>query len=430
MNPMARREAPLVHQAVGLRHGVVPSVDLIATTLSDLPGVWHASVPDDRRHPAATPAGGVGWSAEDAKQAAVGEAVERYAAGANPVEGVDASRVPKPRSLQLDGFSLFDSDQRRKHRFPHRELFDRYGAGGGCFAEVHAMVDNSTWWAPRFLVALSGPDGHGLASSSGLAAGSQAGMALLRAIQELVERDALMTVWTHSLPGVPVPLGAGYSGPVAERAGEVLAFDATPDYSPHPVALVCGWLPRRGRRRVAMGAACRATWGEAVDKAFLEWAQGLVFASSVLDVAAPAPLRRPKAVRTFAHHAAYYTMYPKHWDEVPLLRGVKSALAQTDLHRESGHPEGPAPGTAEQLADLVFGLAGHGVRLFYRDLTTCDAAQMGVTVVRVISPDLTPIHAEHAWPFLGGRARHVSWRYPWAPPSCRRVPNRYPHPLG
>jgi ribosomal protein S12 methylthiotransferase accessory factor len=56
-------------------------------------------------------------------------------------------------------------------------------------------------------------------------------------------------------------------------------------------------------------------------------------------------------------------------------------------------------------------------------------AQVGVAVVRVLSPDLTPIGCEHDWPFLGGRAGDLTWRYPGVEP-VGPVPNPSPHPLG
>jgi ribosomal protein S12 methylthiotransferase accessory factor len=69
------------------------------------------------------------------------------------------------------------------------------------------------------------------------------------------------------------------------------------------------------------------------------------------------------------------------------------------------------------------------VRLAYRELTTPEPRTVGLHVMRVLSPDLTPLHADHRWPHLGGRTADVRWRYPWAPTSTI-YPSAHPHPLG
>lgn len=201
-----------------------------------------------------------------------------------------------------------------------------------------------------------------------------------------------------------------------------MALDATPAYSPHAVALVAGEVPRRGRRRIALGAACRASWDEALDKAFLEWCQGVLFAGTYLEHHPDLRIAGPADVHTFEHHAAYYTLHPRRWEELPFLKGETIGAPEPSAAASHG------PGT--QLAELVTALTDAGVRLFWRDLTTVDVAHVGVRVVRALSPDLTPIHCDEAWPHLGDRTADLGWRYPWATGSDLDFPNPAPHPLG
>ncbi|MEJ7845176.1 MAG: YcaO-like family protein [Acidimicrobiales bacterium] len=403
-------EALLAH-AVGARHGVAHDVQLLATARCDVDGVWHAGVaerPDAAGRPVGPPAGGVGWTPQAARDAAVGEAVERYAAAVCPLPATDTGAP----ALPVEAWSLFSDAQRSSAGFPYGAAYDR-----GALTRAWSLSDNSPWLVPRPLVGLSDPTGHGFATSSGLAAAPSRPHAALRATQEVVERDALMTTWNHGVAGRRVRLGEPYEALVGRLGGEVVAIDATPGYSPHPVALVCGWVPRRGRRRIALGAACRATWAEAADKAFLEFTQGVLFAGLWCAARPGLAYRRPSDVVTFEDHAAYYTAHPDRWDQVPLLGGAGAP----------GPPPMDGPATLE---GLVGALGAAGVRLFYRDLTGPDVAQLGLAVVRVLSPDLTPIHCAHDWPFLGGRAADLAWRYPWASPATRRWPSPFPHPLG
>ena len=408
----------LLALAVGPRLGLVPAVHDVPTTLCDVAGVFHAVAPRSGGGAWANPSGGVGWTAAAARRAATGEALERYAAAVAPLPAVPR---PADRVVDLDQFSIYRAAQRRAPRFPHARLFDDHDAGGGTFTDV-VDVDGLRWWVPRFRVGLSDPAGHGLSTSSGLAAGSGPVVARLRATQELVERDALMATWLHGVPGRRAPVPSRLAELVAERAGHVVVVDATPAFSPHAVALVGGDVPRRGRRRIALGAACRASWAEAVDKAFLEWCQGLLFAGVYLDANPDLRLRRPADVTTFEHHAAYYTLHPEQWDELPLLRG-------SDVAAPASSPVADL-GPSEQLAELVAGLSAGGVRLLWRDLTTPDTRQIGVHVVRALAPDLTPIHCEEAWPHLGGRTADLAWRYPDAVGLGARFPSSAPHPLG
>jgi ribosomal protein S12 methylthiotransferase accessory factor len=230
-----------------------------------------------------------------------------------------------------------------------------------------------------------------------------------------------MTTWLHGLPGQQRPLGERRLAPVLERGGQVVCVDATPAYSAFPVAVVAGALPVRGRPRIALGAACRARWEDAVEKAYLEWAQGTVYAGHIVRERPTLRFANYADVTSFEDHAAYYTVQPEQWPAVPLPHGAPAPGAPVEA-------QGATP--AAQLAEALARLREHGVRVYYRDLTTIELRQLGLTCVRVLSPDLTPIHCDQRWPFLGGRAADALWRYPWARDCPRMFPNPLPHPLG
>ncbi len=413
----------LLRRAVNFRHGIVPSVHALPTTMADLAGVWHASATRPGTGAHAPPAGGVGWTRDAAERAAIGEALERYAAAAADLP--EPARCPATDGvLSLDDFSFFTPAQKAAPGFPHAEAFAQplpsttvWSLGG----------TSRTWQVPALLVGLGGaavgPIGHGMSTSSGLAAATSISMALLRATQEVVERDALMTAWGHSLPGHHVALPEPYAGLVADRCGSALAVDITPAWSPHPVAIVCGHTPMRGRRRIAMGVACRSTWEGAVDKAFLEWCQGVLFAGVFVGSRPGLRYPRPSDVRTFEDHAAHYTVHPDRWDGVPLLTPAPGSGRPRALGSLGEDPRA-------ELDSLTGALSDAGVRLLWRELTTPDLRQIGISVVRVLSPDLTPIHFDTEWPFLGGRAADVAWRYPDLAACAGPFPNPNPHPLG
>jgi ribosomal protein S12 methylthiotransferase accessory factor len=393
----------------GVRHGLVLPPQEVPRTFAEPGGIVNIAVPERAADGWRSVAGGIARTRQQAEEAAVGEALERYAAHVCELPCRTRAEVGCAPLLDLEEFSLYAESQRRRADFPHRALYEAERT----YTNAFDLAGNRETWVPFELVGLSW-EGAGVATSSGLAAGPTPLDAVLRAVQELVERDALMVTWLHGVPGRQVELGPAYAGEVAALGGEVVCVDATPAYSPHPVALVAGWLPLRGVPRYSLGAACRATWAAAAEKAYLEWLQGVAFVGYYRDFHPVARLRSPADVKTFDDHAVYYSLRPEQWPRIPLLQGELT----------SAPPDGPA-----SLEALAAALAAAGIRVFYRELTTSDVRQAGAFVVRAVSPDLAPIHCDEQWPFLGGSVSDVRRRYLWAPSSLP-FPSPYPHPLG
>ncbi|NNE10758.1 MAG: hypothetical protein HKN41_00760, partial [Ilumatobacter sp.] len=378
-------------RACGSRHPMVDTPVLVPATAADPVDVVHASVARFDA-PARSAGGGAARSAADARTAAVAEALERYAASTATVPIRRASEVAPGRRTRLADVTLHSEQQRRSDDFPHADAYpdDEY------LGQVFRLDTNEEHWVPAALVSLT--DDHGaLATSSGLAAATTVTTALLRGLQELVERDAFVSTWLHGLGGREVATPE-VGRELHRLGGEMRVFDITPHWSPHPVALVTGTAPLSGAPRHSLGVACRASWPAAVEKAALECCQGIVFVGHELG-------RRPHlvgisadGVHGFDEHAIFYTANPAAWAELPLFRRATVAPTPPDA------PPAVADDAdeAERLGELVGRLSAAGVAAFYRELTTVDCNQLGLRVVRVVAPALTPLHHDHRWPFLGG----------------------------
>ncbi len=396
----------LLDSAIGRRHGILPEPVAIDATPADLPDISNWSVGRFELDAEWTVAGGgVGWTREQARAAAIAEALERYAAVEYPLPIVDG----RHRRLALDRFTLFDQAQRSHPAFPHRAAFENPS-----YTDAFTVTGQEPVEVPAALVGLT--DSHGaLPTSSGLAAGATPAGALLRALQELIERDALMAIWLHGVVPGRVELPAHYTEPVAERGGWVVAFEITPIYSPHPVAMVVGSVPLHGRPRLSLGSACRSSWASAADKAYLEWTQGVMFAGYRLQTEPDLWFPAPDDVRTFDDHAVYYTVHPDRWQELPFVAEAGELV------------EPPAPSSDDPI-ELARSLEDSGFHMLYRDLTLPDLRHINLTVVRVLSPDLTPIHADHRLRHLGGTTPDLARRFPNA--ASHGFPSPHPHPLG
>lgn len=402
----------LLDLAVGWRSGTGVAVGPLHLGPAD-PDLaqWSAS-----EHPGETgaPCGGAGRTADDARRAALGELLERAGAGVNPLPALPRRQVPPgERVVALDEFRVHSRAQRAAAGFPFAAAYadDR-------FVRFHDLSDNTAVWVPAALVELNHSP-HSLATSSGLAAAPGSLSAVLRATQELVERDALMTTWLFGVAARRVRPPAFVDDLAGPLRAEVAVLDLTPAYSPHPVAAVAGSAPSGGRSRAGVGVACRSSWADAVEKALLEWAQAVTFAGITTAADQPGIHPGPGSVTSFEEHARYYTRRPDEWAALPWRTGP---LVEPP-------PAAPSGTDAEQLELLVRHLRQHGVELFYRDLTVVDVAACGVRAARVVSPRVSLIHGDHNWPFLALEPDRASRLYPGLPVRST-FPSRFPHPLG
>lgn len=367
----------LLGRSVSWRQGVTLAVNAVPGCAAD-PPIANWAVRSRPVEDVST-SGGAGWTDEAARLAALGEAIERYAPQTTHLPTRDAAEVPDGEPVVTDF------------------VLPRGASLGSAFSPVWSLRTNQRAWVPTALLGSA----QAMTTSSGLAADPDPHRALLRALQELVERDALMRVWAEgtALPQRPMPdrLREFFTG------SDAVVLDATPAHSPHPVAIVAGNLPLAGRPRNAVGLACRADWESAVDKAALEWAQSVVFAGVSTAQDQPGATFRAEDVHTFDDHARFYTRRPDLWARLPWFGGTLA-----DQPRRQSPPEGDAA----QLQHLVTALEDAGHQCFYFSFDTPDVRGCGMRAVRVLATGLVPIHADHAHPAL------PSW------PADR------PHPLG
>jgi ribosomal protein S12 methylthiotransferase accessory factor len=426
----------LLQGAARARCGLVRPAQPIDANACDWSGplfegrrVHNAATPADPANPWQGVSGAVALDAEGAADGAVAEALERLAAAQAGLEVRRRDALMPAQRLDESAFALFSAHQRATPGFPWpmRERDD------DLFAAVHALDDNREAWVPQELVGLGPRSGQARlpSTSSGLAAWRDgrdgAWLALLRAAQELLERDALAVTWLNGVAGRRIALPAHWHAHASARGGELQAFDLTQHWNPHPVIAVAGGIPFEGRPRHVLGIACRADPHEALHKALLEWQQALTFAAHLCGRDSDRLPREPAALRSFDEHAAFYTLRPELWPQLPLLREAGASTLPLTFPLPTFRPA--APRAIAELDLLRRRLGSAGIALYYRELTTADVAAAGLRVMRVLSPQLSGLHADERAPFLGGRCRDVAWRYPGVPHGGE-FPNPFPHPLG
>ena len=405
-----------MHQAVGQRHGMVLPPQRAPLSMADA-DIVHYGVPRRIDSPWESASGGVARRERDARLAAIGETVERAASGLVQLPMSPRRDIPPDERIDAEDFALFTPDQRAQPGFPHGSIYDP-----DCpYLEVFSLVDNSPVWVPQPFVSLQDPHRTGAPNSSGLAAGPDPHAALLRGVQELIERDALMTTWLHGLPGHAITPPSPLVSEVAKLSGEFTVLDLTPAYSPFPVAAVMGGIPKRGVWRYSLGVACKHDRDSAVNKAYLEWNQGVLFAGVYGELADVSRIQKDTELHSFDEHAMYYTLYPELWPKLPILQEKNAPYAPSRR---------TAPEDPRRALDAVRkALVDAGIRVYYREVSTIDAIQAGLRVVKALSPDMALIHSHDAWPFVHKVDGMVESRYPGRGAESQ-FPNLKPHPLG
>lgn len=385
--------------------------------MSDIKSIVHIGVPSSITKPWQSATGGVGRDEESARLAAIGEAIERYCAAIAEPELKTKKSIPRQQRIDAEEWCLFTRSQRDDQSFPFGQIYSNQCL----YTNAFDLQDNKEVWIPHPFVVLRDDYQTGIPTSSGLAAGSSFDNALLRAIQELIERDALMMTWLHSVPARAVKPAQKYMNEVGNVNGQMWVFDLTPIYSPFPVIAVAGGIPKRGKLRYSLGVACRETWDDALEKAYLEWNQGILFAGIYSAYVDTSQITNPYKLKSFDEHAVYYTLYPEQWPDLSMFQKIDK-LYQPSIY-------GQYSSTKESLKRVREALRKSGIRMYHRDLTTVDADQLGVRVVRATSPDLASIFGHQEWPLIGNLENKLQSRYPWA--SHKLVfPNKMPHPLG
>ncbi len=410
----------LLEQCCNFRCGIILPYQKIPNNFCDISNVYNYSIPEDTIETWKTASGSLNFDENKAIMGAIGEALERYSGAVCMFDIKSYFELKNEKNiLHYKDFSLFSDEQYKDTNF----LWKRPKEEQQYFGEVYSLYDNTKWYVPQELIGLGSKiqDACIPSTSTGIAAHTNKFEAMYSALLEVLERDALTTYWLHSIGGREISLEEKYKKEVLAKKGQIFCFDITQDWNPFPVVAVCGYLLVNNKKRISMGVACRENYQKAIEKAYLEWIQGCIFAG-YYDEYHDINLDNYKDVNNFDLHAVYYTKHPEKWTKVPLIK-YRSPYQYVEKNNNLKNKD-----VKYKLEFLLKKLKNENIRLFYKDISTSDVKDVGVTVIRVLSPDLSLLHGDENEMFLGGKTKEATWRYKHL--KARKFPNRYPHPLG
>ena len=335
------------------------------------------------------PAGwGKGLTISGAVLSAVGEAIERYSASI-----VDPEKIVWKRPDELEGdvlhprdLSLYSDEQYNRDDFP----FVRFDSSIPHPWVLGSWLNNAKpVWLPALFVFLF-IEIHreqliAQGTSNGLAASSSKDDAALRAILELVERDAFMSTWLTASQTQRLQLDDTLDPLLRTVLEGIEVLGATVEVYRLPGSVIgttvlCLALGDGDQYPgVTFGLGCDLDPRVALRQAVLELGQTGPYLRRMMRSGVLKPAEDPTGVREMLDHAAYY--FPK--ERASAFDYLRSQEI-ISLREFNSVPK-------RSLEDCAAALDEAGVRVVLVDVTSADVATGPFSVMRAVSPDLQPI---------------------------------------
>ena len=378
--------------------------------------------------------GGAGLTREQARGAALGEALERYCASVyfsdelvlashRELAGDGSRRALSPQELRL-----FDPRQRDEIRYDWFE-----GGTRICWTEGFSLTHREPVLVPASLVYIPyfpfgrdrGERSIGPSISTGQACGADHRQATLRGLCEVVERDAFTISWLQRLPGRAIRLDSSpaLSRLFSERFDRPhLDFTLLQLQTDIEIACVFCLIVDSSATPalVATGGAASLDPEEAVRKALVEAVQTRQWAKFLGNQPRPVLVEPDwSGVDDFERHVFVYA-YCDMLDAVEFLRSATDSVDIAELPRAE-----PGADPLEQARERVEAV---GAEVLVVDLTTADVAACGYSVVKVIVPSAQQLEGDHSHRLLGSPRLYELPRKLGSTPCGYEQLNPFPHP--
>lgn len=350
--------------------------------------------------------GGIARSMEDARNAAIGEAIERYCLSI--VGEDDLTRGAADESSRVDPSRFHNhpgelNDETEYYWTPVRDIHnDREVSVPAQF--VYCPVDA----AERYI---RNPITTGAAAHCSYRAAIKAGLL------EVIEREAFMINYLHKLPNRRIPQSVIEQTPAADIVSNLESsklkthfIKMTLDLPVHIVLCIC-WDEALGFPTVGMDAGFE--FGETIEDALLEAYHAHPWQ------------RRIDAINHNIEDIINIRTRAEFWKAKKNdTRGIEHWL-----EADSGQFQQDA--TVETVMQLIETLEDRDIDIYVRDLTTENIKDQGFRAVRVISPEIHPLYLDERFKYtVGNRLYEVPEALGFDVASAANTElNPVPHPF-
>lgn len=367
----------------------------------------------------------------EARIKAIAEGLERYACCV-----YHDSQFIQASAAELGGAALdlesIASCSEKELAHPHCPLTKARNDVPLRWVQGLSLADGQPIWLPAVMVYMHIPyqsehERFWFPISTGCAAHRSYEEALLGAICEVIERDAISLTWLQrlSLPRLELDsldsrlLETSSKIQQSSTALETLVFNATTDLG-IPVIYMLQFSPENA----CLASLVMCTAGldplQCVIKALTE--------ASASRLALQAHLEKqvsPKSPDEFLDvmDGASYMAHPSRIEAFDFLRESTNRQILSSLPvLATGNP-------AQDLQHVIHHLLAQGLHLFAVDLTTDEARRAGMVVVRVIIPELQPLSFSYRARFLGHPRLYDAPRKMGLPVASEADLNPWPQPF-
>jgi ribosomal protein S12 methylthiotransferase accessory factor len=373
-----------------------PRIHISSSVLASLGQVSEINVPGHQ--------GAAGFTRDEARVGAVGEALERYCSATWDWDALIFANEEELREkgipVGMDKFSLYSEEVLSDPRLP----LERWSSKKKCYwVEGQRLKDGARAFIPAVMVYIPyrvrdarNSDFFAVSVSSGQACHTDRDAAMLSGLCEVIERDAFMITWMRRVPPRRIDYRAD---PILSRvfdkyfAGSNLQFhllDITLDIRvPTVLAIAIGEGPFG--RFASVGASTRVDRCEAAIKALQEATQGGAWAR---DLALSRYDWKPEPdftnVVNFEDHVRLYC-------EPHMLKHLDFLI---DAANRLPVENPPVAGAAQSIQFCLDELERAGLETFVVDITSEEIRELGFTVPKVLVPGLAHLTAVHIMPAL------------------------------
>lgn len=393
-------------------------------------------------------------AADQARNAAIGEALERYSGELIAMDRLvhrsyDELTAVGDHAVDPDRLVLFAPSQYDAPGFPFvpftRDLRVHWIRGRSLSRGCDAWLPGSLVYPGWYVGSLEADPHTNNPFYPGLAAGPDLDSAIAAGIQEVIERHATMVWWANRQPLPAVRLSPRlqrlWAGEPERRGQRAWAIYLENEFG---VPVIGGVVESPAEGFYTMGFAARPDAEDAIEKA---WAEALTLQDGCRHLLDPdggywrSIARGDVNGRFFKPYRADRRYLDDYRDDFKDVAGLMCQLQifvdprAREIIRD--WTDVPATVGLDRLPEVAdFSAAAYqklveaqGYEIFYVDVTTSDVARTPVRVVRVLIPGLVPNYSA-AFPFLGGgrlaqAAVDLGWR---TEPLAEGELNMFPMP--
>jgi len=334
--------------------------------------------------------GGKGITRDEALVGALGEAFERYSAATFDINCFTYCKKEQLTGEVLDPIQLglYKDHQYEQSNFPYQKyapFIPHY------WLKANWLHSGQPVWVPALLTYCNYPLGkeknYCQSNTNGLAAGSNFHDAVQRGAYELIERDAFMVTWLKRSPLSRLILDSSIDLHSMNIVNDMLNYGINVEIfyikQPHsiPVFLAVGLGDGKSWPSVSLGAAAHLNPQRAVSGAIQELGFTMKNLRKFKEQGVYCPVVA-KEVSSFLEHGLYYFSKKSIIHLEFLLRGGEAPVTMTEIQNS----------LAFNTENLIEILAKKNIFLAGVDITSPDISKGPFTVVRILSPNLLPIH--------------------------------------